>query len=68
MTMTPEETTLLSAMHGSVRVLTLHRPASLNSFTAQMNVELRVALEDAAAAHQLLADQTNFGRLVLSVR
>ena len=49
MTTTPEETTLLSAMHGSVRVLTLHRPASLNSFTAQMNVELRVALEDAAA-------------------
>jgi 2-(1,2-epoxy-1,2-dihydrophenyl)acetyl-CoA isomerase len=49
MTTTPEETTLLSATHGPVRVLTLHRPASLNSFTAQMNVELRVALEDAAA-------------------
>jgi len=43
------EATLLTATHGPVRLLTLNRPAALNSFTAQMNVELRAALEDAAA-------------------
>jgi 2-(1,2-epoxy-1,2-dihydrophenyl)acetyl-CoA isomerase len=47
--MTTPEATLLSATHGPVRVLTLNRPAALNSFTAKMNVELRTALEEAAA-------------------
>jgi 2-(1,2-epoxy-1,2-dihydrophenyl)acetyl-CoA isomerase len=47
--MTTPESTLLSATHGAVRVLTLNRPAALNSFTAQLNVELRAALEDVAA-------------------
>jgi 2-(1,2-epoxy-1,2-dihydrophenyl)acetyl-CoA isomerase len=32
-----------------VRTLTFNRPASLNSFTAKMNIQLRVALSDAAA-------------------
>jgi 2-(1,2-epoxy-1,2-dihydrophenyl)acetyl-CoA isomerase len=43
------ESTLLSADHGAVRVLTLHRPAALNSFTGAMHVALRGALEEAAA-------------------
>ena len=44
-----EDASLLIANHGAVRVLTLNRPAALNSFTAAMHVELRLALEDAAA-------------------
>jgi 2-(1,2-epoxy-1,2-dihydrophenyl)acetyl-CoA isomerase len=40
---------LLVAHHGSVRVLTLNRPAALNSFTAEMHGLLRAALDDAAA-------------------
>lgn len=48
-TMTTPEATLLSATHGAVRVLTLNRPAALNSFTAKMNLELRTALEETAA-------------------
>ena len=47
-TETPEST-LLVASHGPVRVLTLHRPAALNSFTGAMHVALRLALEEAAA-------------------
>jgi len=43
------EATLLTATHGPVRLLTLNRPAALNSFTAQMNVELRAALARAHA-------------------
>jgi 2-(1,2-epoxy-1,2-dihydrophenyl)acetyl-CoA isomerase len=43
------EPPLLSATHGAVRVLTLNRPAALNSFTGAMHVALRVALEEAAA-------------------
>jgi 2-(1,2-epoxy-1,2-dihydrophenyl)acetyl-CoA isomerase len=35
---------------GAVRILTLNRPAQLNSFTAAMHGELRAALDDAAAA------------------
>ena len=37
------------AQRGAVRVLTLNRPAALNSFTQAMHVELRVALDAAAA-------------------
>ena len=40
---------LLVATHGAVRVLTLNRPAALNSFTGAMHVALRLALEEAAA-------------------
>ena len=40
---------LLVASHGAVRVLTLNRPAALNSFTAEMHGLLRAALDDAAA-------------------
>ena len=47
--MSSDTSTLLVATHGAVRVLTLNRPAALNSFTAQMNGELRAALEEAAA-------------------
>jgi 2-(1,2-epoxy-1,2-dihydrophenyl)acetyl-CoA isomerase len=47
--MSNDNALLLVATHGAVRVLTLNRPAALNSFTAQMNVELRSALDDAAA-------------------
>ena len=43
------EPPLLSATHGAVRVLTLNRPAALNSFTAAMHEALRVALDSAAA-------------------
>ena len=45
---TPDEDSLKVDTHGAVRVLTLHRPAALNSFTAQMHWRLRTALEDAA--------------------
>ena len=47
-TETPESTLLVSTQ-GAVRVLTLHRPAALNSFTGAMHVALRLALEEAAA-------------------
>jgi 2-(1,2-epoxy-1,2-dihydrophenyl)acetyl-CoA isomerase len=43
------EPPLLTATHGAVRVLTLNRPAALNSFTGVMHVALRIALEEAAA-------------------
>ena len=36
------------AQRGAVRVLTLNRPAALNSFTQAMHVELRAALDAAA--------------------
>jgi 2-(1,2-epoxy-1,2-dihydrophenyl)acetyl-CoA isomerase len=36
------------AQHGAVRVLTLNRPAALNSFTQAMHAELRAALDAAA--------------------
>jgi 2-(1,2-epoxy-1,2-dihydrophenyl)acetyl-CoA isomerase len=39
---------LLVATQGAVRLLTLNRPAALNSFTADMNGRLRAALDDAA--------------------
>jgi 2-(1,2-epoxy-1,2-dihydrophenyl)acetyl-CoA isomerase len=45
----PDVASILVAAHGPVRVLTLNRPASLNSFNADMNRRLRVALGDAAA-------------------
>ena len=44
-----DDATLLIATHGAVRVLTLNRPAALNSFTAEMHGRLMAALEDAAA-------------------
>ncbi len=40
---------VLIASHGAVRVLTLNRPESLNSFNADMHVQLLPALEAAAA-------------------
>jgi 2-(1,2-epoxy-1,2-dihydrophenyl)acetyl-CoA isomerase len=43
-----EEASLLIATHGAVRVLTLNRPAALNSFSAEMNGRLLAALEAAA--------------------
>jgi 2-(1,2-epoxy-1,2-dihydrophenyl)acetyl-CoA isomerase len=43
------DTPVLTATHGPVRVITLNRPASLNSFTAAMHALLLPALEDAAA-------------------
>jgi 2-(1,2-epoxy-1,2-dihydrophenyl)acetyl-CoA isomerase len=47
--MSNDNSTLLVATHGAVRVLTLNRPAALNSFTAEMHGRLRAALEEAAA-------------------
>ena len=44
-----DDATLLIATHGAVRVLTLNRPAALNSFTAEMHGRLMTALDDAAA-------------------
>ena len=49
MTETPADAPLLAARHGAVCVLTLNRPAALNSFTGPMHLALRVALEEAAA-------------------
>jgi 2-(1,2-epoxy-1,2-dihydrophenyl)acetyl-CoA isomerase len=43
-----DDASLLMDTHGAVRVLTLHRPAALNSFTGEMHVRLRSALEAAA--------------------
>ncbi len=43
------EAPVLIDTHGAVRVITLNRPASLNSFTAAMHGLLMPALEDAAA-------------------
>jgi 2-(1,2-epoxy-1,2-dihydrophenyl)acetyl-CoA isomerase len=40
---------VLTAAHGAVRVITLNRPASLNSFTAEMHGLLVPALDAAAA-------------------
>jgi 2-(1,2-epoxy-1,2-dihydrophenyl)acetyl-CoA isomerase len=42
------EALVLVATHGPVRVLTLNRPAQLNSFTAAMHAELLPALQAAA--------------------
>ncbi len=42
------EAPLLVADHGAVRVLTLNRPAALNSFTAAMHEQLLPALDAAA--------------------
>jgi 2-(1,2-epoxy-1,2-dihydrophenyl)acetyl-CoA isomerase len=47
--MSDDAPTLLVATHGAVRVLTLNRPAALNSFTAEMHGRLRAALDEAAA-------------------
>ena len=43
------EPLVLISNHAAVRTLTLNRPAALNSFTAAMHLELRLALEAAAA-------------------
>ena len=43
------EALVLVATHGPVRVLTLNRPAALNSFTGAMHAELRAALDAAAS-------------------
>jgi 2-(1,2-epoxy-1,2-dihydrophenyl)acetyl-CoA isomerase len=40
---------VLVATHGAVRMLTLNRPAALNSFNGAMHEALRGALDDAAA-------------------
>ncbi|MBL8362320.1 MAG: 2-(1,2-epoxy-1,2-dihydrophenyl)acetyl-CoA isomerase [Rubrivivax sp.] len=51
-TAAPPQTTeplVLQRTQGAVRVLTLNRPAQLNSFTAAMHAELRTALDAAAA-------------------
>ena len=42
------EPSILVSTQGAVRTLTLHRPASLNSFTAAMHGELLPALQSAA--------------------
>ena len=47
--MSDDTASLLVDTQDAVRVLTLNRPAALNSFTAEMHVRLRLALEDAAA-------------------
>lgn len=39
---------ILSSQSGAVRVLTLNRPAALNSFTSAMHAQLLAALDDAA--------------------
>jgi 2-(1,2-epoxy-1,2-dihydrophenyl)acetyl-CoA isomerase len=47
--MPEQDASILVATHDTVRVITLNRPASLNSFTAEMHLRLRAALADAAA-------------------
>ncbi len=44
-----DDASLLIATHGAVRVVTLNRPAALNSFTGEMHGRLMAALDDAAA-------------------
>ncbi len=44
-----DESSLRVSTQGAVRVLTLNRPASLNSFNADMHGHLRAALDEAAA-------------------
>ena len=44
-----DDASLLIATHGAVRVLTLNRPAALNSFTGEMHGRLMSALDDGAA-------------------
>jgi 2-(1,2-epoxy-1,2-dihydrophenyl)acetyl-CoA isomerase len=44
-----EDASILVATQGAVRVLTLNRPTALNSFNAEMNRRLQVALSEAAA-------------------
>jgi len=46
---------VLAARHGAVRVLTLNRPASLNSFTQAMHAELRASLDAAATDSEVRA-------------
>jgi 2-(1,2-epoxy-1,2-dihydrophenyl)acetyl-CoA isomerase len=43
------EALVLTATHGPVQVLTLNRPAALNSFTGAMHAQLRASLDAAAA-------------------
>jgi 2-(1,2-epoxy-1,2-dihydrophenyl)acetyl-CoA isomerase len=45
---TPSEATVLQASHGAVRLLTLNRPAALNSFTAELHAALLAGLDAAA--------------------
>jgi 2-(1,2-epoxy-1,2-dihydrophenyl)acetyl-CoA isomerase len=42
------DASILVADHGAVRLVTLNRPAALNSFNAEMNQRLRAALDAAA--------------------
>jgi 2-(1,2-epoxy-1,2-dihydrophenyl)acetyl-CoA isomerase len=49
------EPPVLISSAGPVRVFTLNRPASLNSFTAAMHAQLLPALEDAAAEAKVRA-------------
>jgi len=42
------EPLILSSQSGAVRLLTLNRPAALNSFTSAMHAQLLAALDDAA--------------------
>lgn len=44
----PTEPLVFVATHGPVRLLTLNRPAALNSFTAAMHAQLLPALDAAA--------------------
>jgi 2-(1,2-epoxy-1,2-dihydrophenyl)acetyl-CoA isomerase len=53
--MSDDASPLLVSAHGDVRVLTLNRPAALNSFNAEMHGHLRAALNDAAADAQVRA-------------
>ena len=46
---TAQVSTVLYAEHGAVAMVTLNRPASLNSFTRQMHQELWAALDQAEA-------------------
>lgn len=48
-TLSPSDAPIQVAQRGAVRVLTLNRPAALNSFTGAMHAELRAALDAAAA-------------------
>ena len=55
MTEPSQEDPVLSATHGAVRVITLNRPASLNSFTRAMHAMLLPALNAAAADEHVRA-------------
>src|SRR5947208_3046817 len=54
-TLSSPEALVIVQQRDAVRVLTLNRPAALNSFTQALHAQLRAALSDAAEASDVRA-------------